>query len=416
VEHDATMSAAPQADVIVVGGGLAGLACALDLQDGGARPLLLEAADRAGGRVTTDEVEGFLLDRGFQVLLTDYPQARARLDLEALDLRPFPKGALVRHGGRFVRIADPRSHPSTLLGTLAAPIATWGDKLGVLTLEQRLASRSEDATSELALREAGVSERFLQAFLRPFFGGVFLERELSTSARKLAFVWHHFAAGRAALPADGMRAIPTQLASRLPDGVLVTGAEVVAIDDDGVRLSDGRRLTAPVVVLATPEPVTRALLARADAQPWHGVAALSFDAEQPPHGQPWLVLDGEDAGPVNNLAVPSLLSERYAPTGRHLVVASVLGLREESDQALEAAVRRQLVDWYGRIVDGWQLLRVERIRHGVPAVAPGEWREQPGFERPRERLFVCGDHLAGGSIDGALASGGAAAAAVLATG
>jgi phytoene dehydrogenase-like protein len=201
--------------VLVVGAGLAGLCCAERLADHGLAPLVLEAAEDVGGRVRTDEVEGCLLDRGFQVLLTAYPTAREVLDYQALHLQPFEPGALVRCGGRFHRVADPWRRPFAALQGVFGPIGSLSDKLRVAALRRRVLQGAvrdlferPERTTMAALREAGFSTAMIDRFFRPFLGGVFLDTKLETSSRMFEFVFRMFASGDVAIPARGMQAIP----------------------------------------------------------------------------------------------------------------------------------------------------------------------------------------------------------------
>ena len=231
-------------DAIVVGAGLAGLACAGQLQERGLDVRVLEAADGVGGRVRTDEVDGFRIDRGFQVFLTAYPEARRVLDLAALDLRSFTAGALVRAEGGFARVLDPRRHPLRALAGVAAPVGSLGDKLRVGRLRgevrqgdlDALWARPETTTAE-RLRAAGMSDRMIDTFFRPWLGGIFLESELVTSRRMLAFVFGMFAKGDEALPV--LELPPALRTSRL------AGTGQVGLVILPVLAHDGGRLTGP---------------------------------------------------------------------------------------------------------------------------------------------------------------------------
>ena len=197
-------------EVVIVGAGMAGLACAVELSAAGIDFILLEASDDVGGRVRSDRVEGFILDRGFQVLLTSYPEARRLLDYEALDLRPFQPGALVRLDGSFSRLGDPWRRPSDLFRTLTAPVGTLKDKLILARLRSRLVDDDLERiwdrparTTWSALEAEGFSPRIIRRFFQPFLGGVFLESELRTSSRMFEFVFRMFSTGLATLPARG---------------------------------------------------------------------------------------------------------------------------------------------------------------------------------------------------------------------
>jgi phytoene dehydrogenase-like protein len=403
-------------EAVVVGAGVAGLCCALHLQAAGLDCRIVEAADGVGGRVRTDEHQGFLLDRGFQVLLTAYPEARRMLDYEALDLRPFRAGARVRTRDRFVRLLDPTRHPVRALGTLFARLGTLADKRRVLALRKRsragtleeLFERSERTTLE-ALRGLEFSDAMIDGFFRPWLSGVFLEPDLATSSRMLEFVIRMFAEGDTVLPARGMGRIPKQLAGRLRPDTLRLDSEVARVDAGGVDLASGERIDADAVAVATEGPAAARLLGRDEPPAQHGVTCLYFAAEKDPVGEPLLVLDGEGEGPVNNLVVPSAVAPDYAPAGAVLISASVLGTPERSPHDLEMAVRAQMNRWFGAAVADWRHLRTYRIPDALPALSP-----TPRSVRTGDGLYVCGDHRESASLQGAMAAGRRCAEAVLA--
>jgi phytoene dehydrogenase-like protein len=402
------------ADAVVVGAGVAGLACARELVDAGATVCVLDSADAVGGRVRTDRVDGFLLDRGFQVLATAYPEAQRLLNYETLELGVFYPGALVRVGGRFVRLADPFRRPLDAVRGLLAPVGTPADKLRLLALRrhartgsvEELFRRPQRPTIE-HLRSAGVSEATLERFLRPFLSGVFLEPALETSSASFDFVWRMFSSGPAALPAGGMGQIPEQLAARLPAGSISTGVRVVAADEGSVSLDSGERLEAGAVVLA----VDAAAAAELTGEPLpvlREARCLYFAAGRSPLGEPILVVNGEGRGPITTLCVPSDVVPAYAPSGSALVSVASIG-SEEEEEALVDAVRSQLVEWFGHEATRWRHLRSYRIPGALPAFPPGA--PPPGALPTRlpSGVFVCGDHREHPSLNGALASGRRAA-------
>lgn len=406
-------SPTPPIETVIIGAGIAGLACALRLHEAGRSFMICEASGRVGGRVATDLCEDYRLDRGFQVLLTAYPEARRLLDYEALDLRTFYPGALVRFGGKWHRVADPFRHPIDGLRGAFNPIGTFADKLRVG--RSRLGgfdfSRHDPRLGTLeALRAEGFSAAMIERFFRPFLGGVFLENRLETTVRKLEFVMRHFARGDTAIPARGMAEIPRQLAERLPAAAIRLNARVAAIGENGVRLESGEILPAGAVVIATEAGGVERLTGNGKPEPtFNSVACLHFSAPSAPVSEPILLLNGEGAGPINNLSVPSAVSPEYAPPGRHLVSASVVDAEAAASQDLEEKVRRQLFDWFGADTRGWGLLRIDRIPHAVPSQRVAE--EKPA--RLAKGLYQCGDHCGIASLNTALASGTAAAEAVL---
>ncbi|MCP3102932.1 FAD-dependent oxidoreductase [Myxococcus sp. K15C18031901] len=406
-------------DVIVVGAGLSGLACARALVQSRVKVMLLEASDAPGGRVRTDVLEGFLLDRGFQVYLSAYPEGRQVLDLEALRLRPFVPGAKVRRGGRLHTVVDPLRRPLAGLGQVFGPVGTFGDKLRVLEMRQLSRSGEDEDVwlrpqrpSRRYLEEVGFTGEMVEGFLRPFFGGVFLDRALTTSSRFLEFVFRMFASGAVGVPEEGMGAIPAQLAAKLPTGVLRMQVPVSDVWGHRVRLEDGEQVTAKAVVVATEPTRAAALLPGMPVPTMNAVTCLYFAAPEPPVTGPWLVLNGEGRGVVNQLAVMSEVSPAYAPKGQALVSVSVLGVSSD-EPALRARVVAELTEWFGSQVAGWRHLRTYSLPFALPAQTVDALEPPHRPVRLSPGLFVCGDHRDSASIQGALVSGRRAAEAVL---
>jgi len=424
--------AAPEFDVVIIGAGLAGLACARDLVAAGLSVKVLEAADAPGGRVRTDLVEGFRLDRGFQVLLTEYPEARRVLDYDALQLKNFVPGALVRQAGSFHRFADPNRELRKALSFAFDPVVPFGDKLRVRRLRHEclkmtdadLFATAEETTRDF-LRRAGFSPWMMERFFEPFFGGVFLERHLITSARWFRWLFRAFAEGFAAVPELGMEQIPAQMASKIANGVITCEAPVRAIEQSakGWRVDAGwaGRFMTRHLVMAAREPEAKSMLLKirkpgaAPARIWNRTTAFYYAASASPVDEPVIVLngDGPTAGPVNHLAVMSMVSAAYAPPGAHLICANVVGAAPDTDQgmaALEIDVRNQMRRWFGDQVNGWGALAGYPIAHALPL------QSNYHTERPApvdSGIVLCGDYATTASIQGALVSGANAAASVL---
>lgn len=406
-------------NVTIVGAGISGLCCALRLQQAGVHCTIYEASDGVGGRMRTDEVDGFLLDRGFQVLLTSYPEAQQVLDFAALQLQGFQPGALVRHGGRFHELTDPWRRPWGAIRSLFSPIGTTADKLRVGRLRSQVMqgtvadqfARSETTTLE-ALQTAGFSERMIDPFFRPFLGGIFLDADLATSSRMLNFVFRMFSSGTASLPAGGMQAIPRQIADQLPPSAIRLNSPVASVEPTKIRLVSGQEIETQAVVVASEGPSAAKLLGMPAPESSQGVTCLYFAAAKPPIDRPILLLNGEGNGPINNLCVPTAVAPSYGPADQSLISVTVLGTPTDDPQ-LEAEVLNQLRDWFGTQVDSWRHLKTYSIPYALPSQPAGALEEPQRAVRCRPGLYVCGDHRDNASIQGAMTSGRRAAEAVL---
>ncbi|MEU3910126.1 NAD(P)/FAD-dependent oxidoreductase [Streptomyces sp. NPDC029721] len=400
-------------DVAVVGAGAAGLACASDLARAGLRVRLVEAADTVGGRIRTDRVAGFTADRGFQVFNTSYPQVRRRLDLPALFLRPFTPGVLVHTDGGRLRLTDPTRRPRDGVALLRDGRVTPRDLLafGVLSARAALAPASRlrsgpELTTRTALAGAGFSEEFVETFFRPFLSGVFLEDSLETSARFFHLVWRSMLRGTLCLPRDGIGAVPAQLAAGLRPGVLSTSSPVTGLTPEGIVLG-GRELRARAVVVATGAGAAARLLPGLTPPAGRTVTTLYHAVERSPLPEPTLLVDARRR--FLNTCVLTEVQPGYSGDGRALVSTSVLGAPGPVE---EAAVLGALAEAYGTDTGTWEPVHRVTVRGALPAMTPPlplsrTTRFAPG-------RYVCGDHRATGSLQGALASGARAAREVLA--
>jgi hypothetical protein len=350
-----------------------------------------------------------LLDRGFQVHNTGYPEAQKVLDHGALNLQAFSAGALVRFGDRLHKVGDPRRTPTWAPTTVRAPIGSVKDKVLVARLSAEAALHSADAllsrpetTTYDALRHRGLSDTVIDRFFRPFLSGVFLDAELVTSSRFFDLVWRSFVRGTQCVPAAGMGVIPAQLAQGL-DVRLDTAAEQVTPGQ--VRTAD-TVLQARAVVVATAAPAAGRLLPGLDVPAGKSVTTHYHLAPEPPVQEPAIVLDGERSGPVASTVVLSNAAPMYAP-GRHLVSSSVV-----AGDASEPAVRAHLARLYGVDTSRWEAVAAYEISDALPSQEPpmGRFRKAVQLE---PGLYVCGDHRDSASIQGALVSGRRAATTVI---
>lgn len=399
--------------VSIVGAGLAGLSCALRLRSLGIQYHLYEASDDVGGRVRTDLVEDFRLDRGFQVLLEAYPETQRVLDYPSLELERFEPGAKLFFEGEFHTVADPLRRPLQALESLQAKVATLSDKLKVPFWKQQLDGMSlkdiftsEEQSTREYLQQCGFSEVMIERFFRPFLSGIFLESELKTSSSMAKFVMKMMSKGAVAVPRFGMGAISNQLADRVGRENMTFSCLVREVKDQSITLEDGTVIESDAVVLATERTAAYELLGQKEpASSWSGVKCLYFAAPKAPYAGAWLTLNAEGSGPINNVVVMSNVSENYAPKKAHLISVSVVGdAAKTADDQLEHAVQEQAGEWFGKQVNHWEHLRTYSIPKALPKQSVGYFTAK----RPKPItgcVFVCGDYCETASIQGAMHSG-----------
>jgi len=409
-------------DVAVVGAGLAGLACAAQLTAAGHDVHVWEAGDAVGGRVRTDRVDGFLMDRGFQVLSTAYPEARRVLDYGRLDLRPFDRAMALHVDGATVRLADPLREPPAALTAARAPVGGLRDKValgayaglsGGLT-SRRLRSRRDVSAAE-AWRSHGLGDAPVDRLLRPFFAGVLLEHDMSTSRRFVDLMTRMFVRGQSALPSYGMQAIPEQLAEALPESHLRLSAPVREVTPRTLHTDDGQ-VRARAVVVATDADAAARLFSGGPSEmttpSWKGVTTMYHAAPEPPMRTATLLVDA-DRSPVNNTVVVTEAAPSYSVDGRALVATSLVHGAGAED-ADEPTVRARLATLYGVGTTDWELVATYVVPRSLPAMpAPHSFRKPVRLGRAGDVVYVCGDHRDTSSIQGALVSGRRAADAVL---
>ena len=407
-------------DVVIVGGGLAGLSCARQLQSNGVPFIIAEASDRIGGRVKTDRLDGFLLDRGFQVLQTAYPIARWTLKKYPLQLKKFPPGVVIHRRNRFHTLADPLRCPQYVWETMTSPVGTIADRLRVLKLARKVCSgapeslfQEPESTAMAFLKAYGFSEKIIHSFFIPFFGGVCLDPQIRASSRVLQYVFRMFATGDAALPKNGMEEIPRQLSRTIPPDRIRTAVRVDRVAQGRVVLENGEVWRARAVVLATEGPEVVRLLGRSEPNGSVSETCIYFCAKQLPIKDPFLIINGDGKGPVNNVAFPSMVSPAYAPAGSHLVSVVVLGQPTAEGGGLESAVRAQLLKWFGPAVLNWHHLKTYRIQHALPHQFPPTPDPTQTLPAVAPGVYVCGEYGSLPGIQWAMLSGQRSAEAAI---
>ncbi|MEV8312867.1 NAD(P)/FAD-dependent oxidoreductase [Streptomyces sp. NPDC059900] len=425
---------AHHADVVIVGAGVAGLSAAHQLTRAGVTTVVLEAAPYVGGRMSTEKVDGFRLDRIGQLLTTSYPELRRTPGLDALVLRPFVPGVLVHSDGRHHRAVEPTG-PRRARGALTAARALAAAPRGPRTTRtaprttplggaldqarlgaalarlaatppERLMTRPELPAAK-ALFSRGLPARTVNGFLRPLLSALLCDPDLTTSSRCADLALHSFARGRLCLPEGGAEVLPELLAAALPPGTIRTGVRVTAVSTTSVTTADHGEVNCRAVLLATDAHAAAGLLPGLRVPPFHQVTVLHHAAPQPPLAEPALLLDADRSGPVAHTAVVSLVDPSRAPSGRALISSTVLGPPPD-----ERAVLAHLADLYGTSTAGWETLAVHHTRDAVPAMPPPHDLRRP--VRLLAGLYVCGAHRDTSTVQGALYSGRRAARAALA--
>lgn len=391
--------------LLIVGGGLTGLSAALEAERRGLDWTLFEASDRVGGRVATDLIDGFAIDRGFQVLLTSYPSLAEHL--EPLSLGRFEPGALVRLEGpsgkvRWARAIDPWRRPGDVWSLSWRHVLPPADALRLARLRSGI--RHEDAGADgletrRYLENRGFSSTAMTRFFTPFFGGVLLDRELSAPAAFMRRLFDYFARGDAAIPMGGMQALPARLMSRLSSARVRTSAPVESVSRGGL-IVHGQRHEGRVLLCVEPEAARRLVGEKApQSGGWHSTTTFYYEPDTLPRelSRPLLVLSpGPTSQAIHHLAPLSVVAPSLAPAGRHLVSVSHDGV---ADASLEPAVATELARWFPKT--RWRLVAVTPVPHALP-----RWTEASRpFEKLADELWLAGDGIADRSIEGALSSG-----------
>jgi len=408
------------ADVIIVGAGLSGLTAARHLHQRGRKVLVLEASDRIGGRIKTDCIDGFLLDHGFQVYLTAYETAGRELNLTDLRLGHFSAGSMVRLGHRWSTVVDPMrvrgwSRLQGAVRTAFSPVATLSDKLHLAIWKRTSVQRRvkdilvrTGVPARDYLKERGFSDRIIERFFRPFFGGVFLDPQLETDASRMEFVFRAFSLGYSTLPEHGMQAIPTQIASHLPKESIRLSTAVARVEPGAVILCDGSQCQATDIIVATEQPTAKRLLGDRTSEadfPSRSTVCLYFALTMPPTRQPILMLNGSGEGRINHVAFPSLAQPSYAPKGWTLASVNLVGLAADFGEATVHEVQNELEQWFGWTVRTWRHLQTYRIPYALPDQRFSAIAASPKGNHLGDRIYRCGDYCEVASIEGAIQSG-----------
>lgn len=424
-----------QADVVIVGAGVAGLSAAHRLTRAGVTTAVLEAAHGVGGRMSTEKVDGFRLDRIGQLLSTAYPELRRTPGLDGLVLRPFAPGVLLHSDGRHHRASAPPGaggargalHAVRTLASAPRPTVPRSAPRGVAPLGsgvdqarlgtaltriantpiERLLCRTESPAAQ-ALAARGLPARTIDGFLRPLLAALLCDPELTTSSRCADLALRAFAAGRLCVPEGGAEVLPELLARSLPAGTVHTGVRVTSVSTSSVTTAEHGEFRCRAVLLATDARTAADLLPGLRVPDFHPVTVVHHTTDEPPETGAALLLDADRGGPVAHTAVVSHVDPSRAPAGRSLISSTILG---PPPPDVETAVRTHLSRLYGTSTTRWETLAVHHTPEAVPAMrAPHDLRRPV---RLLAGLYVCGDHRDTSTVQGALHSGHRASTAIL---
>jgi phytoene dehydrogenase-like protein len=409
----------PRAEVAVIGGGLAGLACARALAKAGKDVHLFEGSTEIGGRMRTFiHRDGFRLDAGFHVFLTGYPAVQRDLDVGALHVRPFEPGCVVARGGHLHPLPDPWRGGS-FTEALRFPLGTLGDKLKLSGLRTRGVDRDPDRTTMEHLRSLGFSRGFIESFFVPFFGGVFLDRSLGNSSRYFQSILRSMSAGPVGIPAEGIGSVPRQVAAGIPAGAIHTEcpAESLVVEGGRVRgfVSSGRTVLAEKVVLAAGAADAARLsgLPLPDLEPL-GATVVYFATKQAPTNEKRLFVGADARGRTNHFAVLSNIAPELAPPGHHLLMGTILGVPDAHEGAISETVRSEMAYWFPHgLTHNWRWLKTFKIPFAQWALPPGLRERLPQAQTAIDGLLLAGDYTREPSVEGTLESAREAAQLVL---
>jgi Flavin containing amine oxidoreductase len=402
-------------DILIIGAGITGLTAATYLQRQGHQIQILEKSDRVGGRVATDRLDGNQYDHGFQVLQTAYPELQGLLDLDALELNHFiPGSLLLLPDGKKKETLDPRRTDAGYIKSLFGQPGKMIDKIKLNNLMQKVKRKEVDSIllsdytgTTLENIERNFSPKMVDEFFKPFFKGVFLDNNLEGDYRLMRFYLKMFVQGHAAIPKNGIEAIPLQLASKLKDNTILLNTEATKIEGNTVHT--GRQSwKADKILIATEgnSPITKPYL-DVPTQ-FHGVTQFYFIAENPPIEQALLGINADTNPSFNNICVYNYLHSSYSLPGTFLVSVTVNGIHED-DLALRKKIRIDLTKWFGFEAMQWELARTYVVKQAVPAKTQATHHGFEAFKKIDDNLFIAGDHITYGSLNGAMRSGRIAA-------
>ncbi len=393
--------------IAIIGGGLTGLSCAVHLEKAGLDYRIYEKEAEIGGRLRTETIDGFTIDRGFQVYLTAYPEGKKILDYDALNLSNFDPGAIIMHeAGRLDTIYDPLRMPTKFLTSMNAEVGSFRDKLRILSLRSSvLKDRFENmfdkerGTTKEFLTSFGFSQKMIERFFKPFYGGIFLEDELYTDARMFRFIYRMFSLGFASLPQKGMQEIPKQLANILDPSKIITGAELNKIEANNLQINGSDSIEFEECVLTVEGNIASQLTGNSRLNSKYVCSTqFYFKADEAPYKAKLIGLNTSQNKVANNICVLNNIVEAYAQNG-NLISCTVIG--DTEDAVTEEMVKKDLKQWYPE-AEKWELVKRIHIKYSLPNQQKVSYTTEPVNH---DNIWVAGDFLQNGSINNALKMG-----------
>ena len=400
----------------IIGGGISGLIAARVLEEHGLSATIIEATDRLGGRVKTDVLDGYSLDHGFQVLLTAYPAAKKYLDFDALALQEFLPGSAIFKNGKQKIIGDPLRNLSLLIPTLFSEIGTVNDKLKILALNRRLKKKSiqnifaeKEQTTLAYLENIGFSETIITDFFIPFFSGIFLENKLDTSSRMFEFVYKMFGEGNAALPKDGIQAIPKQLFEKLKNTTCVFNTKVKSVENGSIILESGEIIKSNFTIIATQASGLVSNL-KNQATLWKSCDTLYFEVAKREIRKPLIGLIAAPNALINNIFYHTSLQTSATAT-KELLSVTVIDRQNLTNKQLVAKVQKELKELCN--IDSCTFIKQYNIPMALPKLQDIQYEMLPSETRLTETIFLAGDTQLNGSLNAAMIAGERAALEVI---
>lgn len=398
--------------IYIIGAGVSGLIAAFELEKEGLKPVIIEQTGEIGGRVKTISEKGYAMDLGFQVLLSAYPLAKNYLDMDALELKKLESGAMIYVNNKTYRIGDPLRNLNVLFPTLFSNIGSIIDKVKILKLNSRLKHKSIDEifnSPEVStlqyLIDFGFSDKIIERFFKPFFGGIFLESSLKTSSRMFEFVYKMFGEGYATIPKLGIGEISNQLGEKLNNTDFRFNSEVKEITKDKILMSSGEEIPHNGVILAANSnsiinPYKRPVIE------WKACMCIYFEVDQTNIPKNTIALISDSESYANNL-----YAYTDVKTGNNILSVTAIDFDKKTDEEIIDKINSEVKKYTGALKIKY--IQHYRINKALPDIQNLKMTFQQKEDKVNNNIFLAGDSLMNGSLNAAMESGRLAAKALL---